>query len=424
MHHGAIRVENRKMIPYLQDVDSGKCYELQGRIVTFGTSPESTIPIAPPGPDRCGHCLFFGGSYHFQPLTQEFTVMLNGSRVSGKVSLHQGDLIHMGKTRFRFFDRRETALSTTDRDSKPDMVSELLNMVLLLLRDRDGNIASGLLSAITRLFRGDAARIVGEEENGGRRYTLVRYPEHLGLDRFSNRAIDWAKDASHTVLLRETDWADTPKSSRSLEMNAVSSVLCAPLCSGEKLKGYLYLDRINKGDPFSEMDRELCDRLLPLFAELLANSDERRRQSELITALQKTQEHAEGGIVHRSERMRSLLSMADRIAVSDAPVLISGETGTGKELLARHIHARSSRVDKPFKAINCGAIPENLIESELFGHEKGAFTGAHARRSGLFESANGGTVLTNWLKCRLRSRSNCLEYCRSPKSSGSARPTL
>ena len=98
-------------------------------------------------------------------------------------------------------------------------------------------------------------------------------------------------------------------------------------------------------------------------------------------------------IVSRDPAMGSVLRMADQIAPSDASVLITGENGTGKELMARYIHRKSRRSDKVFVAVNCAAIPEHLLESELFGHEKGAFTGAVARRIGKFEEANGGTLL-------------------------------
>ena len=98
------------------------------------------------------------------------------------------------------------------------------------------------------------------------------------------------------------------------------------------------------------------------------------------------------GIICRSVKMRELLEQAEMIAESDVTVFIRGETGTGKEVLARAIHAASPRRARPFVGINCGAIPEQLLESELFGHERGAFTGAHTRHEGLLVAADGGTV--------------------------------
>jgi two-component system response regulator HydG len=97
-------------------------------------------------------------------------------------------------------------------------------------------------------------------------------------------------------------------------------------------------------------------------------------------------------IVYQSEVMGSLMKMIDRVAPSSANILVLGESGTGKELIARAIHDRSNRKNKAFVAINCGALRETLLESELFGHEKGSFTGAYARKIGLAEVANGGTL--------------------------------
>jgi two-component system response regulator GlrR len=97
-------------------------------------------------------------------------------------------------------------------------------------------------------------------------------------------------------------------------------------------------------------------------------------------------------IVSRSTRMAEVIAEAKLVAPSDASVLIRGESGSGKELIARAIHLASPRADKPFVAVNCGAIPENLLESELFGHVKGAFTGAVANHPGLFQAAHGGTL--------------------------------
>lgn len=98
-------------------------------------------------------------------------------------------------------------------------------------------------------------------------------------------------------------------------------------------------------------------------------------------------------IIYSSPEMKKIVNLATGLASSDITVLIYGESGTGKEVLARYIHKYSNRKDKPFVAVNCAAIPENLLESELFGHEKGAFTGALERRIGKFEKAQGGTIL-------------------------------
>jgi two-component system response regulator HydG len=97
-------------------------------------------------------------------------------------------------------------------------------------------------------------------------------------------------------------------------------------------------------------------------------------------------------LIYRSEVMEQLLRLVNRVAVSNANVLVLGESGTGKELVARIVHERSHRRYKPFVAINCGALRESLLESELFGHEKGSFTGAYTRKVGLAEVANGGTL--------------------------------
>ncbi len=98
-------------------------------------------------------------------------------------------------------------------------------------------------------------------------------------------------------------------------------------------------------------------------------------------------------LIYRDETMARVVKLAQQIAPSEASVLITGESGTGKEVLARYVHGRSNRARAPFICVNCAAIPENLLESELFGHEKGAFTGAIARRIGKFEESSGGTLL-------------------------------
>lgn len=114
---------------------------------------------------------------------------------------------------------------------------------------------------------------------------------------------------------------------------------------------------------------------------------------ELIAAVLQAVTKEDIQVIHSDHKTKQILDFAARIAPSEANILITGESGTGKEVMANFIHHQSKRKDRPFISINCAAIPENLLESELFGHEKGSFTGAVARRVGKFEEASGGTLL-------------------------------
>ena len=116
-------------------------------------------------------------------------------------------------------------------------------------------------------------------------------------------------------------------------------------------------------------------------------------EPDLIAAMLEAVGAESHALIHRDPIMRACIKRAEQVAASEASVLINGESGTGKEVLAHHLHRKSRRNAGPFVALNCAAIPDNLLESELFGHEKGAFSGAVARRIGKFEAANGGTLL-------------------------------
>jgi len=116
-------------------------------------------------------------------------------------------------------------------------------------------------------------------------------------------------------------------------------------------------------------------------------------EAELIAAVLAAVADDDRPLVTKDPAMQAVTALADQVAASEASILITGESGVGKEVMARYLHKKSRRAEKPFISVNCAAIPENLLESELFGHEKGAFTGALARRIGKFEEADGGTLL-------------------------------
>lgn len=169
------------------------------------------------------------------------------------------------------------------------------------------------------------------------------------------------------------------------------SVLCAPLVASAEAFALIYLENRDVGNRFTERHRELLDEICALAAPRLrvavAVEHARKRARELESALGETD-----GIVTADAPMAALLQSVRQVAPTELPVLIQGETGTGKELIARAVYRRSGRAQGPFVVLNCAAIPASLIESELFGYMRGAFTGAHRDRIGLVASAHRGTL--------------------------------
>jgi transcriptional regulator with GAF, ATPase, and Fis domain len=173
----------------------------------------------------------------------------------------------------------------------------------------------------------------------------------------------------------------------------LSSVMAAPLLDKGQLMGLLYVGNDRVVSRFESPDLELLTVFAAQASLIVKNAllvNELRLESADLR--RKLDEATFGELIGACPGMREIFRRIDKVAGTDISVLIGGETGTGKEMLAREIHRRSSRAKGPFIAINCGAIPENLLESELFGHVRGAFTGAVATRIGRFQAANSGTL--------------------------------
>ncbi|GMU20123.1 MAG: sigma-54-dependent Fis family transcriptional regulator [Phycisphaerae bacterium] len=169
------------------------------------------------------------------------------------------------------------------------------------------------------------------------------------------------------------------------------SIIAAPMVHRAEVIGAIEVVNRLDGSDFADADLKL----LQVFATLAAAATQNARAyEELRHRFEGLREAVlrETHIIGESPLVREMLGLCDRVAPSNATVLILGETGTGKELCARYIHSRSKRSQGTFAAINCAALTETLLESELFGHEKGSFTGAHAQRRGWFELASGGTL--------------------------------
>ncbi|MHC5021181.1 MAG: sigma-54-dependent Fis family transcriptional regulator, partial [Planctomycetota bacterium] len=189
-------------------------------------------------------------------------------------------------------------------------------------------------------------------------------------------------DASMDVRLRDSE---------SIRLGGVRSLAAAPLIRADKLLGALYVDSTRADRVFDDDDL----RTLTAVAAQAAIAIENARLFAAAKAEVREFRQRAGGagqIVGRSKELLGLLQSVRKVAATGATVLLTGETGSGKELFARAIHDLSPRADRPFIAVNCAAMAETLLESELFGHERGAFTGAHKTKPGKFELADGGTL--------------------------------
>ncbi|MFH1057709.1 MAG: sigma 54-interacting transcriptional regulator, partial [Pseudomonadota bacterium] len=169
------------------------------------------------------------------------------------------------------------------------------------------------------------------------------------------------------------------------------SLLCVPLLVGDKTVGVIEVINKCDGTNFGEDDQEILLKVASLAATVLENASRYHKLKDQYARL-KLEVAGRYDIIGSSQAISEVMNLAQRVAAGNTTVLLQGENGTGKELLARYIHGQSPRKDGAFIAVNCAAIPLDLLESELFGYEKGAFTGAASRRKGHFEAAHNGTI--------------------------------
>ena len=275
-------------------------------------------------------------------------------------------------------------------------------------RPREGNPYEMLLEGVIRLLENPDKRKSSEEilsrgmelmeADGGYLFSVDDSSEMSLLysipednDSYSQSAVKTALKNGETLIWSAAD-DNVEVSAQSIAQKNIHSILVSPLANrtSGKVLGVLYLHRKRPDYPFDEAQRGIFAKISQVLGAVLGANQAQLEQAERIESLQDIR--SSGDLVYASEDMIKLVDGAKRAAASQVPVLVTGETGTGKDVLANFIHAHSPRQGKPFIAVNCGAIPEHLIESELFGHEKGAFTGATGLQKGLFEQAQGGTL--------------------------------
>jgi Nif-specific regulatory protein len=299
--------------------------------------------------------------------------------------------------------RKEDALYLQPRrlESLPATARTVRDLNVLLDFSRTLNSVRGLaalqekvLEAVLEAVPADQAAILLTEDGVDGFSSIMGRDRRLGanqLIRASQTILNRVLKESLAVLSSDVQSDDSYREAESLLERRVHSVLAVPLEVRGKVLGVMYLEASSPGSRF---DSDLLQ-VATTLGNITALAIENARHLERLDG-ENRRLHEELNIHHsmvgESKAMREVYEFVSRVAGRDSTVLISGESGTGKELVARAVHMNSSRVDKPFVAINCAAITETLLESELFGHERGAFTGAVAQKKGKLEVAEGGTI--------------------------------
>ena len=269
--------------------------------------------------------------------------------------------------------KSETMLAT---EKMLDVVKTLLDEV------QPESLFVKILEVAKEVLHADAAVL----DIAGETPLHLSNPEQVAI---SISAVKQAKSEKRAVVWNQLD-DDSADLSKSIVQNQLTSIMVSPFRTPDSEAGYLYLQRAAREEPFTEDDSDLFDAFVNVCEKFAFAAYDRLRDKESLDVLKNVVR--KDGIVYSSEKMVELIAIADKLAHLPLPVIIRGETGTGKEVIAKYIHKHSPRADKPFIAVNCGAIPEQLMESLLFGHAKGSFTGAIDNRKGFFEEADGGTI--------------------------------
>jgi transcriptional regulator with GAF, ATPase, and Fis domain len=408
----------------------GRVFSLEGAELSIGREPSNQISLLDPLVSR-RHCVVRrdGPDVRLEDLDSRNSTFVNGVPVKERVLVH-GDQVRVGNSIFVFHGPHEEAtlsdslrLEASVTPGGPTVILRKENAVYLQPSPASASLPSSartvrdlnvllnfsrtlssvhdvatlqqkVLDAVFEVAPADRAAILLLEEGSEEFCSILGRYRHSGPEQpiqASRTILNQVLHDNIAVLSNDVSEDETFRAADSLVSPRVRSVLAAPMEAQGKLVGVIYLDASSPGVQFDAGLLQLVLALGNIAGLGMENArhlewlggENRRLQQELI---------ADHGLVGESPPMRSVLDFISRVAGRESTVLIWGESGTGKELVARAIHANSSRAEKPFVAINCAAITETLLESELFGHEKGAFTGAVGQKKGKLETADGGTV--------------------------------
>ena len=398
---------------------------------SIGRDPTNVVAIIDPSVSR-KHCLLWreeDGRFKIKDLDSRNGTLVNGVPAREQWLRH-GDEIATGDSVFIFLIEDEDRVTPASRvefdDSQPTAETKIIypkevvylqpdrllrelpaasqlarNLGALLkisrvvhaIRDLE-ELQAQLLDLIFEVVpagRGAILLAEGPTQEFSCLYARTRQAGQPQLVRVSRTIARQVMKDNVAILGVDVASSGTLRNVESLAASEVRSLLCVPLSVFQRMIGCIYLDSTNSANRFHEDHLQLMAAVAGVSAVALDNA---RRVQWLEEENQRlsTEVRQEQSLVGDSPRMKDVYQFLARVGPAESTVLIGGESGTGKELAARSLHLNSRRCNKPFMAINCAAIPENLLETDLFGHEKGSFTGAVGQKKGRLELADGGVV--------------------------------
>jgi transcriptional regulator with GAF, ATPase, and Fis domain len=397
---------------------------------TLGRDPANGVAVVDPSVSR-KHCLLRraeDGRFQIRDLDSRNGTLVNGLAVKEQW-LHHGDEVSTGDSVFLFLveeDERGAPSRVEFDDSQPSAETKLihpkeaiylqpdrllkelpatsavarnLNALLKIsrvvhaVRDLE-ELQALLLDLIFEVIpasRGAIMLAEGGAQEFSSLYARTRQAGQAQLVRVSRTIACQVMNEDVAILGVDVPATDKLREVESLAVSEVRSLLCVPLSVFQRVIGCIYLDSTNAASRFHEDHLQLMAAIAGISAVALDNARRLQwleQENQRLTAEIKQEQ----SLIGESARMREIYQFLAKVAPADSTVLIEGESGTGKELAARALHRNGGRGSKPFVAINCAAIPETLLESDLFGHERGSFTGATTQKKGRLEVADGGVV--------------------------------
>jgi transcriptional regulator with GAF, ATPase, and Fis domain len=376
-----------------------KVYHIYKKITSMGRGEDADITLADPGlAESHAHIHFDGRDFNIATTDRDAELYVNG-RKRNKHRLSHEDRVRLGvaELEFSLYDEPVTDDTAARTMAELNSYKKLVDFSQKLMNSYELNeLLDQLLDVMIQVSNADKGFLVLMESGE----PVVKVARNLrretitdAVSQLSDSILARVAKTKKPMIISDALSNDEFKNSLSVINLKLTSVMCVPLLERGNMLGIIYVGNDNVAQLFDESHLEVLTIFASQAALLIRNALlVNELQLDKRSLLDQIERIRFGEILGSSPRMQEVFRKVQKVAGTDISVLITGETGTGKELIARELHNRSLRAKGPFITINCGAIPENLLESELFGHVRGAFTGAVTTKNGRFQAADRGTL--------------------------------